>query len=67
MNMTDIIVRHEDGVFKVPADFNDRFKLVPRPSGNLNLVFWERSRMRKYLKTFGYIPMVYLKEGISKN
>lgn len=64
MNLMDIEVRNEDGVFKVPADFKEGFKLVPRPSGRLSLVFWDRGRMRRFLRSHGFCPSV---RNCSKN
>jgi hypothetical protein len=66
MTLSGIEVKKENGVFKVPADFMEGFELVPRPEGKLSLVFWDRSRMRRYLRNYGFTP--YVKAlGIGKN
>ncbi|MBI4822802.1 MAG: hypothetical protein HY805_01015 [Nitrospirae bacterium] len=56
--LLDIRVRKEHGFFKVPADFESGFQLVPSPDGNLSLVFCDRNRMRRYLRHYGFVPSV---------
>lgn len=56
--LLDIRVTKENGFFKVPADFEKGFQLVPEPEGKLNLVFCDRQRMRRYLKQYGFVPSV---------
>ena len=56
--LAGITVVQENGVFRVPADFANGFVLVPVPDGKLNLFFWEKSRMRRFLKNHGFSPAV---------
>ncbi|MBI4690824.1 MAG: hypothetical protein HY754_11270 [Nitrospirae bacterium] len=55
--LAGIAVVQENGVFRVPADFAGGFILVPRPEGRLNLFFWERNRMRRFLRNYGFTPL----------
>ncbi len=56
--LAGIAVMKENGVFRVPADFAQGFILVPVPEGKLNLFFWEKNRMRRFLKHHGFVPAV---------
>jgi len=56
--LAGIAVMKENGVFRVPADFAQGFMLVPVPEGKLNLFFWEKNRMRRFLKHHGFVPAV---------
>lgn len=56
--LVGINVRKENGFFKVPADFQAGFTLVPEPCGRLSLVFCNAHRMRRYLRNYGFIPAV---------
>lgn len=53
-----IEVRRENGVFKVPADFAKGFNLVPMPGGKMSLSFWEKKRMKMFLKRHGFAPEI---------
>lgn len=57
--LLDIRIKKENGFFKVPADFEVGFQLVPSPNGNLNLIFCDRNRMRRYLRHYGFVPSVF--------
>lgn len=56
--LAGITVTRENGIFRVPADFVEGFVLVPRPDGKLNLFFWEKNRMRRFLRNHGFTPAV---------
>jgi len=56
--LAGIAVVQENGIFRVPADLAEGFALVPTPDGKLNLFFWERNRMRRFLRHHGFTPAV---------
>ena len=56
--LSGIEVIQENGVFRVPADFASGFVLVPVPDGKLNLFFWEKNRMRRFLRHHGFAPAI---------
>ncbi|MBI4812728.1 hypothetical protein HY798_04850 [Candidatus Falkowbacteria bacterium] len=51
---TTIDVRHENGIFKVPAVLGEKFVFTPDPKGEFELVFYEKRRMRAFLKEHGF-------------
>lgn len=55
-SLNGIRVKKENGFFKVPADFQSGFNLVPEPNGRMNLVFCNINRMKRYLRNYGYMP-----------
>lgn len=56
--LSDIGVTREKGLFRVPADFNELLRLVPKPEGSLNLFFHNPKRMKTFLRQHGYRPFV---------
>ena len=58
MILSGIMVKEENGVFRVPADFKEGFVLVPEPKGRLNLTFWDKKRMQRFLRTYGFKPFI---------
>lgn len=64
--LADITVTQEKGIFRVSADFAEGFVLVPRPDGKLNLFFWEKNRMRRFLRNHGFTPaLISTAKGIN--
>ncbi|MBI5640305.1 MAG: hypothetical protein HZA17_07770 [Nitrospirae bacterium] len=51
-----IAVTERSGIFRVSAEFESGFHLVPSPKGNINLAFWDESRLKLYLENFGFYP-----------
>ncbi len=56
--LAGIKVVKENGIFKVPADLITGFVLVPVPDGRLNLFFWEKNRMKRFLRGHGFEPAI---------
>lgn len=54
--LAGITVTQENGIFRVPAELTSGFILIPEPDGKLNLFFWEKRRMRRFLKVYGFTP-----------
>lgn len=46
------------GVYRVPAEFEGGFHLVPSPEGTLHLAFWDERRLNTFLGNFGYSPVI---------
>jgi hypothetical protein len=46
------------GIYRVAADFKGSFYLVPSPEGYLKLAFWDESRMKVFLRNFGFYPVI---------
>ena len=53
-----IAVSEQDGIYRVSAEFQDGFHLIPSPKGNLSLAFWDEKRMIAFLENFGFYPEV---------
>ncbi len=53
-----IPVIEDSGIFRVPAEFETGFHLVPDPHGSLHLFFCDQSRMTDFLADFGYLPTI---------
>lgn len=56
--LAGIEVVHENGIFRVSADFASGFVLVPAPDGKMNLFFWEKNRMKRFLRHHGFAPAI---------
>lgn len=56
MALVGIDIRHEERVYRVPADLVEGFELVPDPKGDMTLTFWDWSRMLECLENHGYAP-----------
>lgn len=60
MEMTEkeIRVTEDEGIYKVSADFESGFRLVPLPEGYMQIAFWNEERMKVFLKHHGYYPVI---------
>ncbi|MBI5187988.1 MAG: hypothetical protein HZA07_02790 [Nitrospirae bacterium] len=54
-----IDVMEEAGIYRVPADFESGFVLVPSPEGTMKLAFWEESRLHMFLENYGLTPVIH--------
>ncbi|MEW6068023.1 MAG: hypothetical protein AB1610_07015 [Nitrospirota bacterium] len=54
----EIDVIENNGVFMVPADFEENFVLIPVPEGNMNLVFWDENCLNLFLENYGFVPII---------
>ena len=52
-------VTEHAGIYRVSAEFENGFRLVPKPSGLISLAFWDEQRMKLFLDQFGYAPVIY--------
>lgn len=55
----NIEVTEHNGIFRVPADLEKNFQLVPSPGGNLKLAFWDENRLKVFLKNFGFSAVIH--------
>lgn len=53
-----IEVHEEGGIYRVSAELEEGFHLIPSPKGSLSLAFWDEKRMIAFLKNFGFSPEV---------
>jgi hypothetical protein len=53
-----IKVTENNGIFRVSADFENGFHLVPSACGNIKLAFWDEQRLKLFLKNFGFYPVI---------
>lgn len=54
-----IDVTEQNGIFRVSADLEQNFKLVPSPGGTLQLAFWDENRLKVFLKNFGFSAVIH--------
>lgn len=54
----EIRVTENEGIYRVAADFENGFRLVPAPDGYLQMAFWNKERMKVFLKNHGYHPVI---------
>lgn len=47
-----------NGIYRVPADFENGFHLVPTPNGIINLAFWDKDRLKVFIRNFGFYPVI---------
>lgn len=53
-----IKVTKSAGIYRVPAELEEGFHLVPCPTGRINLAFWDKARLKLFLKNFDYYPVI---------
>jgi hypothetical protein len=51
-------VTEHAGIFRVSAEFENGFHLVPTPTGRISMAFWDEQRMKVFLDQFGYAPVI---------
>jgi hypothetical protein len=51
-----IAVTEDDGIYRVSAEFEHGFHLVPSPMGKMQLAFWDERRLKVFLRNFGFAP-----------
>jgi len=53
-----IEVTEYSGIYRVAAELEKDFHFVPSPEGKIKLAFWDESRMKVFLETFGFYPVI---------